>query len=75
MIIYLNWVGLTISLTKYDPLNLFAAVPVTPEIRTGVPTDKLCGTLVGVVTSAVVVNTLGLTKSVTTVSISTGPAV
>ena len=41
LIMYLNLVGLTISLTKYDPLNLSAAVPVTPEIKTGVPTDRL----------------------------------
>ena len=41
LITYLNVVVVGISLTKYDPLNLSASVPVTPEIRTGVQRDRL----------------------------------
>ena len=59
LMMYLNLVGDTTSLTKYDPLNLVASVPVTPLIRIGVPTDRLW--LVVVVTWAVVVNTFTLT--------------
>ena len=40
LIVYLNVVGVGIALIKNDPLNLDAAVPVTPSSNTGVPTEK-----------------------------------